>query len=274
MRDDRIQRGNKKRTNKTVLILIMIIAILFVAVIFLFIKGMNSSDDGSTNSSGSVSGDASADASSEPPDESALRAVEEANQWYLLLVNKDNPLPSDFTADVKDIEAKFARDKGMKYDSRAVGALNEMCNAAEADGVSLLAISSYRSVARQSTLYNNKVQSFLDKGYTEADAKVEAGTIVAVPGTSEHNVGLAVDFNSVETTFENSKQFTWLKNNAAKYGFVLRYPKAKQDITNIIYEPWHYRYVTVEHAQKMNELNMCLEEYIKYLKNGGQTLPD
>ena len=81
-------------------------------------------------------------------------------------------------------------------------------------------------------------------------------------------MGLAVDINSVEVSFEDTKAFRWLQENAADYGFILRYPKDKQSITKIIYEPWHYRYVGVKHATAMNELDMCMEEYIEYLKSG------
>ena len=93
--------------------------------------------------------------------------------------------------------------------------------------------------------------------------------IINKPGTSEHNLGLAVDFNYVNLDFENTKAFTWLKENAEDYGFILRYRKDKEDITKVEYEPWHWRYVGKEHAKKINELDMCLEEYIDYLKSGG-----
>ena len=102
---------------------------------------------------------------------------------------------------------------------------------------------------------------------SDAEVKKLAATISAYPGTSEHELGLAVDFNSVETTFESSPQFQWLKAHAADYGFILRYTKEKQSITGVIYEPWHYRYVGENHAKKINQLGYCLEEYIDYLKN-------
>ena len=87
------------------------------------------------------------------------------------------------------------------------------------------------------------------------------------PGSSDHNLGLAVDFNNVDNNFEDLKAFKWLQKNAENYGFILRYPKDKEDITKISYESWHWRYVGEEHAKKMNELKMCLEEYIEYLQN-------
>ena len=116
-------------------------------------------------------------------------------------------------------------------------------------------------------LFNNQVtkQRAIHRELSEEEIKNLAGTISAYRGTSEHEVGLAVDFNSVEESFENTAEFQWLKTNAADYGFVLRYAKEKQDITGVIYEPWHYRYVGEKHAKKINELGYCLEEYIEYL---------
>ena len=185
--------------------------------------------------------------------------------WMLRLANGENVLPADFTVDTGLITPAYARDQGMSFDARAVGELNKMLAAADRDGVNLLVISCFRTLTKQTNLYNAEVQKWLNQGYSEADAKAKAGTIVAVPGTSDHNLGLAVDLNSVEESFEGTAQFRWLQDHAAEYGFVMRYPKDKQDITKIIYEPWHYRYVGVEHAKKMNELDMCLEEYVKYL---------
>ena len=83
--------------------------------------------------------------------------------------------------------------------------------------------------------------------------------------TSEHSLGLAADFNNVKPEFENTREFAWLVENAENYGFVLRYKKEKKNITKVNYEPWHWRYVGKEHAIKMNELDMCLEEYVEYL---------
>ncbi len=202
--------------------------------------------------------DTSSNVSSEP-------AVSQDDLWKLRLANGENVLPADFTVETGLITPAYARDQGMSFDARAVGELNNMLAAADRDGVNLLVISCFRTLTKQTNLYKAEVQKWLNQGYSEADAKAKAGTIVAVPGTSDHNLGLAVDLNSVEESFENTDQFMWLQQHAAEYGFVMRYPKDKQDITNIIYEPWHYRYVGVEHAKKMNELDMCLEEYVEYL---------
>ena len=88
---------------------------------------------------------------------------------------------------------------------------------------------------------------------------------MARPGTSEHHTGLAIDFNSVESKFENTEGYEWLKKNAEDYGFVMRYPQGKEDVTGVIYEPWHWRFIGIKHAKEMNRLNLCFEEYVRYL---------
>ncbi|MCI8518989.1 MAG: M15 family metallopeptidase [Clostridia bacterium] len=125
--------------------------------------------------------------------------------------------------------------------------------------------SAYRSIESQSRIYNREMQKHINQGKTEEVARRLTEEVIMIPGCSDHNLGLAVDFNDAETTFEDTKAFTWLKQNAENYGFVMRYPKDKEDITKITYEPWHWRYVGKDNAIEMNRLNMCLEEYVEYL---------
>ena len=197
-----------------------------------------------------------------------VQASGQLGQWNLKLVNRQNLLENNTNIQTAKIEARFARDVGMKYDARAVSYLNAMCAAAEKDGVSLLVISSFRLHSRQVTLFQNQLKTVQANNpqLSEQAAIDKAATVVAYPGSSEHELGLAVDFNSVEETFENTKQFAWLQAHAAEYGFIMRYPKSKQGITGVIYEPWHYRYVGKDHAAKINQLGYCLEEYVTYLK--------
>ena len=227
-----------------------------------------SSENAPVSSEISSSGKVSSSTTSDTVDAVATPG-DTLDSWNLKLVNGKNPLPKGYTVRTEKIKAAYARDVGMLYDARAVSYLNAMCAAAEKDGVNLLVISSYRTNARQTTLYNNQVtkQKANHPELSDAEVKKLAATISAYPGTSEHELGLAVDFNSVETSFEKSEQFQWLKANAEKYGFILRYTKEKQSITGVIYEPWHYRYVGEKHAKKINQLGFCLEEYIDYLKN-------
>ena len=182
------------------------------------------------------------------------------DDWRLTLANYDNLLPENFTVKVSNI------DNTRQFDSRAIGELNDMMNAMKKDGVTNVWVqSAYRSVARQKELYDNSVKKYLQQGKTQEEAEKLTDEYINKPGSSDHNLGLAVDFNYVDNKFEKLDGFKWLKKNAENYGFVLRYPKDKEDITKIAYESWHWRYVGAEHAKKMNDLNMCLEEYIEYL---------
>ncbi len=194
------------------------------------------------------------------------------DDWRLLLVNRQSPLPEDFHVELE--AAITTADFNYRFDARAADALRNFMNAAKKDGVSLAVISTYRKQSTQERLYASKVAEYVNAGYSSADAKNEAARWVAVPGTSEHQTGLAVDVVSADwysynddlyDTFENTSEFEWLVAHCVEYGFVLRYAKDKQEITGITYEPWHYRYVGVEHARYMTENNLCLEEYIQHI---------
>lgn len=257
-----------KRKVSVLSALTVVLAIALGVMTFLYVT-KDGGEKGTDGSDSAPSSSNTATLSSEPTAEekAAMALAADLDNWNLRLVNGKNPLPSGFTVETEKIEATYARDVGMLYDARAVSYLNAMCAAAERDGINLLVISSFRTNERQTALYNNQVtkQKALHPELSQEEINKLAGTISAYPGTSEHEVGLAVDFNSVEESFENTAEFQWLKTNAADYGFVLRYAKEKQDITGVIYEPWHYRYVGEKHAKKINELGYCLEEYIEYL---------
>lgn len=175
-----------------------------------------------------------------------------------LLVNPTNKLPEGYKADVEVI----GNGCSYSYDRRAVVAYRDMAAAAKADGVTLTPVSAYRSNEKQTTNFNNKIKEFENLGYTAQQAYAATAQLIAVPGTSEHELGLAIDLNSLETSFENTKTFTWLIEHCADYGFILRYPKDKTEITDISYEPWHYRYVGSNHARPIMEQGICLEEYL------------
>lgn len=223
----------------------------------------NVSFESATMSSGASSSNTSSQAGSD-----TATPGDSLDSWNLKLVNAKSSLPNGFTVKTEKIKAIYARDVGMLFDARAISYLNAMCAAAEKDGINLLVISSHRTNARQTTLYNNQVkkQKANYPNLSDDEIKKKAATISAYPGTSEHELGLAVDFNSVEESFENTPEYQWLKTHAAEYGFILRYTKEKQNITGVIYEPWHYRFVGKNHAKKINELGYCFEEYVEYLK--------
>lgn len=173
-----------------------------------------------------------------------------------LLINANNPIPDDFLPNLADIG------NGYQFDKDAMPALQALMRDAKAQGLFLQVISAYRSHSSQTRNFNNKVEEYKSMGFSDEDAYRETALYIAVPGTSEHSVGLAVDLNSIEESFENTAEFLWLYQNCANYGFILRYPKNKVNITGIAYEPWHYRYVGTNHAKEIMSQKICLEEYL------------
>lgn len=179
----------------------------------------------------------------------------------LILVNRDYILPDGY--EPEELVHAIKNDPDSKcLEPEAAEYYNKMYLAAAEEGIYLTTVSGYRSYERQKTNFENKIQYYINNGYSKVAATKKAATIILPPGTSEHHLGLAMDIISLEQDFENTKAFAWLKENAEDYGFILRYPKDKQDITEIIYEPWHWRYVGVENARKINASGKCLEEYL------------
>ena len=188
----------------------------------------------------------------------------------MVLVNHTSKMPDDYTFDTKECGSATAVNKTLQ--TVACDAFLSMQKAAAADGVTVWMQSGYRSVKYQTSLYERKTKYYLDKGYDNATAKEKAAAVVNPPGYSEHNCGLAADLNSPEHTgldegFEKTAAFRWLCEHAGDYGFILRYPKDAEDKTEIIYEPWHWRYVGVENAAKINASGLCFEEYIEALQS-------
>lgn len=189
-----------------------------------------------------------------------------------LLVNKWNPLPAGFeSADlvtVKDLAGNvmtYERDS-IQAVREATEALIRMLKAAQADGISPWKLrEAYRTVADQQRIFNNRVKSYEDAGNTHSQALAITRREVADPGSSEHHTGLAFDLNVPGQYFVDTAQYLWLKKHCWDYGFIMRYTDEKDDITGITGEEWHIRYVGVDHAQKMRDLDYCLEEYVEYL---------
>lgn len=184
---------------------------------------------------------------------------EQLADWELVLVNDVVPLPEDFVMTPRLYDT-------VQVNAKIYTALCELLDDARADGVTLWVASGYRSVEEQETILENAVQSRMRDGLTREDAYENARLTIQAPKHSEHHTGLAVDFNNVAQDFEETDAYAWLQAHAAEYGFVERYPEDKEDITGIHYEPWHYRYVGRTHAEAMQSLGMCLEEYVLYLK--------
>ena len=179
------------------------------------------------------------------------------DDWQIRLVNRENPLPDDFTVELENLDAS------RQFDKRAIGPLRQMILDMRDQGIkNIWAQSTYRSIEYQKGLYEKSINKYLKQGKSQEEAQKLTDEYINKPGTSEHHLGLAVDFNNVDEGFENTKAYEWLLENASNYGFILRYPKEKEDITGIEYEPWHWRYVGPEHAKKMKEQDLCLEEYV------------
>lgn len=180
--------------------------------------------------------------------------------WSLLLVNTYNKMPDGYNVQLESI------DQYRSFDIRAIQHLTQMINDIRYAGISNIWIqSAYRKPEDQQTLFENQVQAYIYQGYNEKTARELTEKVINKPWHSEHNLGLAVDFNYVNREFEDTAAFQWLQENAQEYGFVLRYAEEKEDITKVSYEPWHWRYVGKEHAKKMKSQNLCLEEYIEQI---------
>ena len=183
--------------------------------------------------------------------------IDETN-WNLTLVNSGYRIPDSYNPDLV-----YVCGTSERLDSKVAKHYEKMFEAAQKDGVYLTPCSGYRSYDLQERNYNNKIAYYESLGYSKEDAAVKAATIIMPPGSSEHNLGYAMDIVCVDEWFEDTDEFQWLMENAADYGFILRYPKDKQDITKVTYEPWHWRYVGVEAAKEIKASGQVLEEYLK-----------
>ncbi len=177
---------------------------------------------------------------------------QDSTDWNLRLVNRWNPIPEGYTVNLQELPG------GQQVDERIYDPLMEMLEAAREGNWEELprVVSGYRTQEEQQRLYDQEVSKYRSQGYSEEDAKAEAGKWVALPGTSEHQLGLAVDVEGA--TYD---VFLWLQENSWKYGFIFRYPGGKTDITGTVEEVWHYRYVGKEAAAEMYQQGICLEEY-------------
>ena len=197
----------------------------------------------------------------------------DANYEQLLLVNAQNPLPEnyDYEGNLTEIPTKYINGMLKQIDKNVwpyMQAMIDAQRAAETNPKNWLYVRSpYRSYATQKMLFTQETNKWLKTGLSSEEAEAKAATVVTRPGTSEHNTGFSADFNIAEDSFESTPMFTWMQEHAADYGFVLRFPKDKQEITGITYESWHYRFVGINNAKEMNRLNMCLEEYVEYMNN-------
>lgn len=181
--------------------------------------------------------------------------------YEMMVINKDN-----FVSD--DINVKTKNCRGKEISAVACDDLESMISDAKKDGIVLWISSGYRDINYQKKLFNRQVEREKSKAVlTQEEAEKRAERVVARPKASEHNTGLAVDFNGVSDDFYKTKEYKWLMDNAHKYGFIERYQKKWKEYTGVIYEPWHFRYVGKENAPKIKDSGLCLEEYVeKFLR--------
>ena len=188
----------------------------------------------------------------------------DANFGRLLLINGENALPDDYDTKVREylveIDPQYRNNNYVTQIHKDVYPyITAMVAAAQADGVDLRVWSPFRSYAIQNDLFQKQVNRV-------GGDEEKAATVVARPGTSEHNTGLCADFNMAGDAFESTPMYTWMCENAEDYGFILRYPKDKQHITGVIYESWHWRFVGINNAKLINEIGVTLEEFIEMKK--------
>lgn len=184
------------------------------------------------------------------------RTADESLGWNLMLVNSRYRIPDDYSVELIRLS------NGEQVDSRIYPDLQEMFDDARGDGYNLFVRAGYRSGEDQEDLMEDKIETYRQEGYSQREAEHEAEKWVAKPGTSEHELGLAVDINAEGQT-DGNRLYQWLADHSWKYGFILRYPAEKEEITGIDYEPWHFRYVGKQAAKEMYEKDLCLEEYVQ-----------
>ena len=291
--EQRKKRRRKKQIKAVIVLCLILAAVVALAVMAVkgitgFIKDKDSSSGGtdvsvgeiadSTDDSGDVSSDSTEESSSEESSSDAETSSEEQNvtdmqkpeqTWSTMLVNVWNYMPEGYVPEVRRVY-NCGADTGKDFDVRAADALELMLSDARAAGYNMYLVSAYRTYDYQVGLFNRKLNEYKNAGYDDETAYSEASQWVAIPGTSEHCIGLAADIVSstwyntnsdLTHSFEDTEHFEWLYEHCADYGFILRYPKGKESVTAITYEPWHYRYVGVEAAKYIMANNLTLEEF-------------
>lgn len=281
------KKRRKKKISRQALILRWIMILVLILLIFFGIKkiasafsrvdestavtttaeDMSDTSQKTANGTADSAADGTEDSMTEPESTSAEEEID--NAWAMFLVNNQNPLPDDYDKriSVKKVYSNGERD--FEFDERAADYLIDMFEAAKKDGINLTVNSSYRTIEYQQYNFDRSVQQRVNNGMSYEEAVLDTEKEVAYPGKSEHNAGLSADIFSDEYVsfdddgFKNTKAYAWLMENAADYGFILRYPEGKEAETGIIYEPWHYRFVGVYYAHKVQDSGLCLEEFFE-----------
>ena len=195
-----------------------------------------------------------------PAPTAAALSADELNAgdgWMLLLVNSSNAIPDGYApTELTELS------NGQSVDKRIYPSLQSMFDDARAQGVYPVVSSGYRTAKQQQSEMDDKIQEYRDDGKSEDEARTLAATYVAQVGYSEHEAGLAIDIVAKANKSDDDTVWAWMKEHCAEYGFILRYPEGKEGVTGMSYEPWHFRYVGVEAAQKIMGAGITLEEYL------------
>ena len=267
-----VSRRGKRKNRKTVvlvqklLLLFCLIFMITISIMLIFSKINNLLD---SESALSVKGQTiylrnENQSNLQSPSTNTISQGTSDLPWYLTLVNSENPIDDNFQITLTRLRNKQA------IDARCYPELQAMMDDCRAAGLSPIICSSYRTYDKQEELFEQQVQEFINQGYGKLDAQRKAAGAVARPGTSEHELGLAIDIvdesnQRLNQYQENTDVQRWLMQNSWRYGFILRYPSDKTDITGIQYEPWHYRFVGNEAARIIYENNWTLEEYLNQM---------
>lgn len=253
-------------------IALVLVALICIIVFVVSAINQKTTEKPQNKDTSSIQSENSSDTSSkeEPEEPKTVQLGEytlDATYNKLLLVNGENPLPDDYDYDgnLTEIPKEYIKGSLTKIDKDVWVYLKAMLDNARKEGIDIGVWSPYRSYETQKMLFEKQVNKQIQNGVPKEQAEDKAATIVARPGTSEHHTGLALDINCANSSFEKTKAYEWLKQNAENYGFVMRYSEEKQPITGVIHESWHWRFVGINTAKKMNQLNMCLEEYLEYI---------
>ena len=276
---DPAQAEAQKRENRRKLLTVLAVLLIVAALAVLAVSVLSGSgkkdptDPAGTTASQQTAASETPPASAAPPDterpetsapagssepETTEPAPAPDESWKLILVNADHPLPEDYTVTLKPLR------NGHQVDERIYPELQQMFDDARAAGIFPLINESYRTAERQQQIMDKYIAGYEAAGYSHDEAVKKAREIVALPGTSEHQLGLALDIIA-EYDSDSTATWKWLKENCWRYGFILRYPADKEAVTGYSYEPWHFRYVGVPTAQEITEQGLCLEEYLEAL---------
>ncbi len=189
-------------------------------------------------------------------DSFSVSGQDNSKDWKLILVNSENSLPRNYDIELTKLS------NGTCVDERIYPSLQKMFDDARSEGVNPFVREGFRTRDDQEEIMKNRISKYISEGCSKKEAKNKAREEVAEPGTSEHELGLAVDINAKDGS-SPEQVYSWLSKNAYKYGFIQRYPSGKEDITGIEYEPWHYRYVGKQAAKEIHNKQITLEEYLE-----------